>query len=401
MPQLHAITTCEARGGCAKGGVVLTIIDQTATPHLASRDFAEAAWRSNPKLAPNWWRENLGETHSKFACDTRIGAPESLSAALNLAVVSAEQPMPPGVLQLVVTTNPAMPATNIVLPTEGLDEPALAQAFQQLEARVAHGSLKRYGIWADDLASPAPHFSLQRLLELAASAAEVAWGRKKRPALQIIMAPLDVLNWGLLLTANTQHKGQAVSSLEQASRLGLMVLAVPQAWPAAEATQQPPAAALQALAHVAQAEVALHQQLRGQWPHLAEQPVFSVMKILNEGLPPFPHASALLGWHQHSWPLLQQALQGLPQAENLLQAWQQLIPHLPALAAAAAAPLALQALEMMQLPAPWQGLPAHLQQLAVLASVPGISAVLVPPTTDLAALHNLPDFPDLGALLAR
>lgn len=383
---------------------MLTIVDSNATGSViptASRSYAEAAWRANPRLAPNWWRENLGETHSKFACDGRplAVATRVLGQGVNLLLATPDTvpaQIPAGVVVVLQTTDIQAAADYILLPLAEIEDADVSAAFTALEHRVAQGTLQAYGVVAADLGAATPHFALHRLLELAAEAAETAWGRKKRPSLRMVLAQLDVLDWGLLFTPNTQHKTAAVSALELAARLGLMVLVQPQAVPSAVAS----AAALQALTKVAEAEAALHQTLQGQWPHVAGQPVFSVLKLLQSGQPPWPTPAVAHAWQQAVWPSLQAALQALPAAGSLMVAWGELLPYLQELVQAAAAPLAQQALQQLQLPAPWAELPPTLQQLALLASVPGVGAVVVPPHTDVSALHPLPDIPDLGALLA-
>jgi hypothetical protein len=383
---------------------MLTIVDGNATQTSVmapSRAYAEAAWAANPALAPNWWRENLGETHSKFAYDGRMiaAAPRVLGQGVNLLLATpATRPaqLPAGVVVVLATANTQAVADYLLLPLMGLDEPALIAAFQELESRVAHGTLQAYGVVADDLGTPTPGWPLHRLLGLAATAAESTWGRKKRPSLRIVLAPLDMLEWGLLFTSNTQHKTEAVSALELAARLSLMVLVQPHAVPETVADT----AALQALTKVAEAEVALHHTLQGQWPHVAGQPVFSVLKLLESGQPPWPTPAVAQQWQQIIWPSLQAALHALPAATPLQAAWSELYPYVREIAHAAAAPLVQRALQQLPWPAPWAELPPTLQQLALLASVPGVGAVVVPPNTDLASLHALPDLPDIGALLA-
>jgi hypothetical protein len=379
---------------------VLTIIDANATPS-PSRAYAEAAWRANPSISPSWWRENLGYTHSKLAYDGRAVrlAPRALEQGVNLVLATPAtmpQGAPDGVVTLLQSAELHAPAEVLLLPTAGFDDDALLAALVVLERRVANGTLQAYGVADEGLASPRPPRPLHQLLALATQAAEQAWGRKKRPSLRVVLAPLDVLDWQLLLTPNTRHKDEAVSALELAARLGLWVLVAPRVQPTATAS----AAALAALTTLAEAEARLHQQLRGQWPHVAGQPLFSALKLLQAGHAPWPTPAMASVWRTEVWPQLRQQWALWPEASPLLAQWQVTLPWVAELAAAAAAPLAAQAIAQWQLPAPWAALSATLQQLAVLASVPGVGAVLTPPTADIGPLLSLPDYPDVGALLA-
>lgn len=380
---------------------MLTIIDANATPS-PSRAYAEAAWRANPQISPSWWRENLGYTHSKLAYDGRSVrlAPRLVAQGVNLAVATpATAPLgaPAGVVSLLQSADPHTPATVLLLPTTEVTDEALLAALVVLEQRVANGTLQAYGVADEGLASRIPLRPLHQLLALATQAAEQVWGRKKRANLRVLLAPLDVLDWHLLLSPTTKHKDEPVSTLELATRLGLWVLVAPRVHPSATAS----AAALAALATLAEAEARVHQQLQGQWPHVAGQPLFSVLKLLQAGQPPWRTPAVAAAWRADVWPLLRQHWAQWPEASPLLAQWQAILPLIPELAAAAAAPLAQQALQQWHLPAPWGSLSPTLQQLAVLASVPGVGAVLTPATIDVAPLMGLPDYPDVGALLTQ
>jgi hypothetical protein len=380
---------------------VLTIVDENATPH-PSRAFAEAAWRQAPQLSPSWWRENLGLTHSKIVLDGRQALVPAAAWPFGVNVVLATpetQPphLPAGVTALIETPEVQTPADFLLYRPATLQEEAVLADLHVLETRVAQGTLQAYGLATDDLASPTPMRPLHDWLTLAATAAEQAWGRKKRPALKILLAPLDVLDWTLLCAHTTQHRETAVSPLELAARLGLWVLVAPRAVPGTTASPL----SLQALGLLAEAEATWHAQQQGQWPHLAGQPVFSVLKLLQAGQPPWPTPQAAALWQQQVWPPLAKVLANFPNASPLRAQWYATLPYVPELARAAAAPVVLAALQRLALPAPWAALPPELQQVALLASVPGVGAVVVPPGLACQPLLALPDYPDIGALLAR
>ncbi len=393
---------CHTSGWHVKSAAVLTILSAEALPH-PSRSFAEAAWRQNPAIAASWWRENLGFTHSKVVLDARgQAALPQLPEGVNVLLGSAPWPtsLPEGVVGLLVTPNVNAPADIVLLPlTEAMQTHELLAALTELEQRVMQGTLQAYGVAAPCVAEPDTRWPLHAVLAVAQQAAMAAWGRPKRPAIRVLLAPLDVLDLSLLFNANTLHKEARVSPLELAARLGWWVLVVPQAQPQATACASTMQAALAALTQVAEAEARLHQTLHGQWPHLAGQPMFMALQALQAGHAPWPTPLIAQRFVRHIWPVLEEALQGLPSAEPLRQAWDALLPNLGTLAVAAAALPAQQALQRLALPAPWGALPPMAQQVALLASIPGVGGVLVPPTLDTTPLLALPDIADVGAVL--
>jgi hypothetical protein len=375
--------------------------EATATP---SRQWAEAAWRANPRIAPNWWRENLGFTHSKVVLDAREAPSTALPEGVNVVLTAgAPGAWAAGVICVAVTPNPTAAQAQVVLwqvPDQVTPQEATEQLLR-LEQRVSSGEIEAYGVADDTLGTAAQRWGLNTWLSLAATAAEAVWGRKKRPALKALLVPFDGVASAPLLLPSTELKGQSVPLLEQAAHLNIWVLAHPMGLKPVMA----PAEVLQALTDLAQAEVQLHVGLKGQWPHIMGQPVFSVLQPLQHGQAPWPHPCMVKPWQNLAWPALTQAFHTYgttPAGAAWVAAWQRVYPLMTTLAHAASR-TTVEALMHQRLGHALPvtaGLDVTHSHIHLLGSVPGIGGVVVPIGCDVQALLSVPDIADVGGFFS-
>lgn len=390
---------CPARADAAKLSTMLKIIEAQPSSN-PSRAWVEAAWRENPAISPSWWRENLGFTHSKFICDARDAAEVTLPEGVNVVLSGGQDlALPEGIVQLAMVSDATQPcAADVVLwqPPVAADDATCIAAFTVLEQRVRMGELVAYGLDEPLLGHMGQLRPLHAWLALAEQAAEAVWGRKKRPALRVLYTRVDALATAPLLWPSTLLKGQTVPLLEHAVHLGLWVLALPCSRQRGEA----PHHALAALAQVAEAEVALHAELQGQWPHVAGQPVFMVLPALQQGHAPWRHPVHAVQWQRSAWPALQNAMQSLEgeAAQIWRENWQVLHPLVPDLANSAAAqalPLLMRA-RQQHLPKPFWGLGMEAQHLMLCVAMPGVGGVVVAEDVDTRPVLGVADCPDIG-----
>jgi hypothetical protein len=376
----------------------------------------DACWAARPRLNPQAFRETLGFTAGKLWLDLRAALPGGgtlLTAwrhGLNGWLLS-----PATLTQL--TLPAALARETLVLAFESADAAAPAQPveifftaqprpdFTALEHLARAGLTLYYGLAT---AAPPP---LSLYSEQAEAAAARVWGRRKRPGLRALLAPLNPADTALLHHPTSTHQGEAVSAAEYAARLGWLLLAdrtntlttpdgliplLPQPDPAA----LPPA--LRALAQAAAAEQALHHALQG-WPAVDGRPLFSLLAPLGRGRPPFASPAAAAAWAGHLLPDLHTRWQTLatpataPQVQGYLAALAVLAPHASLLGQMGAATTTdrLCAALPPSLQPPAAVLPApHFSHLA--ASLPGLAGVMVPPQNlnDYLKLMEMPDHPD-------
>lgn len=385
-----------------------------------SKIYADACWAANPRLSPTWWSEALGHTVGKLALDwrTRVHQPHYLATGCNLVLASpqtwpqtctelAAAPAPQSFVTILVTPHPgvpnALPSPHFLVwqPQSGPD--ASQSELQALEGLVKSGEIEAYGLQlADSIAHP-----LHLWLDAAAEAANTVYGRRKRPALRLLMAGLDLLDLTLLTAPVTQHKTESVSTLELAARLALPVIITTSLLPD-EAAATPPAAALQVLTDVAQAENALNQALGG-WPQQNGQQLFSVLAHLAQGQAPWPTPALWHAWQAHLWPQLQTQWNTLanPASRSLISHYLLTLgavqPYGEVLAVAAAQPLLLHFLAGIasRLPQSWQGADSLALATGLLASMPGVTSLALATSFNPAPLQQLGTLPDLGKLLLQ
>lgn len=115
---------------------------------------------------------------------------------------------------------------------ENLYYSRIENAFVFLEKMVQEGKISFYGISSNTFGvdkEQGDHTNLAKVFEVAQSAAQKAWGRKKRPAFRAVEMPLNILELGSLKNVNTSAKvidgEEYVSTLELASRMNLSVIA--------------------------------------------------------------------------------------------------------------------------------------------------------------------------------
>lgn len=108
----------------------------------------------------------------------------------------------------------------------------IEKAFEFLEKMVQEGKIAFYGVSSNTFGverQQGDHTNLTRVFEAAQSAAQKAWGRKKRPMFRMIELPINIMELGALKNVNTTAHivdgTEEVSTLELASRMNLAVLA--------------------------------------------------------------------------------------------------------------------------------------------------------------------------------
>lgn len=107
----------------------------------------------------------------------------------------------------------------------------ITAAFTRLETFCRDGLISYYGVSSNSVGYPADHplaVDLARLAACADTAAQNAWGRRKRPLFRVLQMPLNLLETEALFTPNTQaatfQGSEAVSALELAARRNMTVL---------------------------------------------------------------------------------------------------------------------------------------------------------------------------------
>lgn len=385
-------------------------IHHAETDTSPSKTYADTCWQTNPRLSPDWWREALGHTVGRLALDwrTHIHQPHHLASGSNLILTSPAThaqalhviadvlPNPAAAVTCLVTPAlPSQPQATFVLWQPSLSPDDALPHLTQLETLVRSGTIEAYGLSVATLPQP----SLGAWLQAAATAAEAAWGRKKRPALRLLHLPLCLTNLAALTEITESNKDEPVSTLELAARLGLVVIASPQVWPD---DAQPPLAALQALTAAAQAEHALNQALGG-WPHAEDQPVFNILAHLSKGQAPWSTPARWHNWLTHLYPSLVSLWSGQypDQSQAYLAALHTLLPFGEALARSAAQPYWQHILATLvpRLAPQWQALPPAGAALAILSSVPAVTSLALASPYDAATLRTLPNIADIGAIL--
>lgn len=385
--------------------------EDAVTPTQA---YAHAAWHENPQISPAYWREFLGNTVSKIALDWRqhvsqtnlliqgvnfiLTSPTTYALACT-AINKTSQPEAFVTAHVTPQISEILPATYLVwqIPLS-IPEPEILTSLTQLEQAVKAGVLEAYGIHDPLLAHANTPRPLHQWLEWAAIAAEKTHGRRKRAALRVLMIETDLLNLAPFTLANTKHREESVSPLELAARLGLATIAIAPAFPTEDS---PTAQALQALTNLAQAEHTLNLALEG-WPSLHNQPLFSVLAALNQGVPPWPTPHHWQHWQTHLWPLMESYLQAhpSPQATALLNAVSLFIPYGPVLANAAAQPAIMAEISRISanLPPSWHENSPQILQSALLSSLPGLTTLALDGLNNIQAIQKLGDFSDPGIL---
>ncbi len=381
-----------------------------------SKSYADACWTADPALSPDWWRESLGYTVGKMALDwrTHLHSQSLLTSGCNLVLVSPAT-IQAAQAQVAATTHPD--AFMLILCTASLEDlpsplppfivwhPGVTtpesrqQGLVILESLAQRNHIEAYGVSLQGVSA----LPLHQWLDEAAQAAHTVWSRRKRPALRLIHGNMDLLDLSLLTTLSTQHKGTPVSALELAARLSLAVVVTSNAQPGMES---PPEAALAALTHLAVQEHTLNQKLGG-WPVRSGQPLFSVLAALSAGGSPWPTVQVWESWLGHLWPSLRDYWQtaGFAEASTetdaYLQAFTALLPHGPALSAAAAAAVATKVLEELRprFPAVWQAETPATLAAALISSIPAVTALACEAGPDIAQLAHRPNMPDVGAIL--
>lgn len=402
---------------------------ENEAPHPA-KAYADAAWAANPAISPAWWRELLGLTVSKIALDARHHLPpaEHLTAGVNLILTSPATHaavarlitgtgLPPGAVTTVCLT-----ATPILLPqphptlliwqVQG-NPPAcvLAAHLQTLERHVQNGHILAYGLAEPTLSTPSPRIPLHQWQSHAQAAAAAVYGRRKRPGLRLLLTGLDFLNLNALTLPTAEHTGERVSVMEFAARLGWGILATAPVLAPSQAEPEPDLTPVTELTAVAEQEDALNHALGG-WPQVGGQPLFSVLAALAAGQSPWPtpHHAAL--WSRLLLPTLIRQWRALPHIAAHRRAVAAYCRALAALrrSAAALGRLAATPLNAAVLQGFAPNLPPHFAanpasfttNVGLLASIPGLSALIVPHLTqpELSTLLTLPDHPDIGHFLA-
>ena len=401
---------------------------QSAEDASPTNTYADACWRDDPRISPDYWRELLGHTVGKLALDwrTSVAAERALALGTNLVLtapatharaaeaIAAQLNPIQAAVTICFTTTPAVlpqPAPTYVVwqienaPTE---EEAIA-AFTTLETLTAQGAIAGYGLADSGQSETQPAIALHQWLAWAEAAAQSAHGRRKRPALQVLAVEMDLLKLNALTPPVTQHKGENVSALEFAARLGWAVIALPLALPD---SGTPSPQALQAFVHTAQVEHQLNQQLNG-WPMMNGQPLFNVLQHLGQGTTPWLTPHHWQAWRRHVWPTIRQHWQqlqmGLPDAlcqaiVNYCHQLEALQQYGPALSEAAAQQAVSRVLAEISphFPVTWRMARPRSQVLGLLASLPAVTAVAAAPEVALNSLNDLQtqaDFPDVGAIL--
>lgn len=373
----------------------------------ATQAYAQQCWQDNPSIIPSWWRGFVGNTVGKQALDCRHGLPNPhhLATGHNLLLTS---PATHTAVQSMLgqTSNPQVYVTVLITPAPAAHlkhsphvmvweiitppEPEeIAATLAALEEAVSKGALQAYGILDPFLGEPTPRYPLHEWLSQASSAAQSIYGRRKRPALEVVITELDLLNLSTLTTANTLHKEQSISPLELAARLNLAMIALPLAMPA----DVPPAGqALQALTTLAKAEASISP-----WPTHQGLPLFSALAALKQGQSPWPTPHHWQSFARSLLPLHRQSFASYP---AYLQALENLLPYGEPLSQAAVQPILASFLKVLanRLSPPWATLPPTALAEVFISSLPGVTALASISPENTQILQKYGDFPDPGIL---
>jgi hypothetical protein len=378
----------------------------------ATKQHINNCWRQHPRLNPAAFRESLGFTAGKLWLDLRTSLPRDdlllvawqrginawLCSPRTLAALNLPQAITRDTLVL------ALESDTVETPPQPLDlffwrntTPDI-EPLTQLEHLTKQGHIAAYGI-----AAPAA-LPLHDWLNVAEAAAQKIHGRRKRPGLRALIAPLNFTQTGILHRPTCAHHGEPISPLEYAARLGWAVVAthatdlrrtdgqfIPLTPPA-----PPTLPALAALEAAVGAEQKLHQTLSG-WPTVNGQPMFSLLAILGQGESPFLSPAHGLAWATQALPptLLAWHKLNRPEATPYINSLQRLAFHAAALGGAAAAAATARLLQAMPDSSSITTNPA-LSAFNLVTSLPGVAGALAKPE-NLPALFpamTQPDHPD-------
>jgi hypothetical protein len=382
----------------------------------ATKQHVNECWRQHPRLNPAAFRESLGFTAGKLWLDLRAYVPRDdilltawhhginawLLSPRTLTSLHLPEPIRRDTLVLALESKTTdAPSQPVDILFHHSDNPDITSVIQ-LEQLARQNHITAYGI-TTHTALP-----LHEWLATAEAAAQKIHGRRKRPALRALMAPLNLTQTDVLHQPTSLHHDEHISPLEYAARLGWAVVATHatelqradgQFIPLTEPTAPPPAA-LAALEAATHAEQQLHHTLGG-WPTVNGQPLFSLLAILGQGETPFlspAHGrawatqvlpSTLLAWHKVGRP------EATPYIVAYVDRLQRLAFHAAELGRAAAGAATARLLQALPGPASFSASPA-LSALNLVTSLPGIAGALVKPE-DLPALLPAmaqPDHPD-------
>lgn len=302
----------------------------------------------------------------------------------------------------------------------------ITEAFTFLEQACKDGRISRYGVSSNTLGMPADFddfVDLARLSACADTAAQAAWGRRKRSMFRVLQLPFNLLELGALREENTSQKtfegDKPCTTLELASIRHMAVMAnrplnalmpngqmVRLASPHSEAGIRLPAAAEE----LTEVEHALIQAADGDWPQELATIGYHWQDITNQ-----------LNGAVHTEQVCQNYLE--PQAVQVADWITEKLdnPKLYSMYASAykhfESALKAWALEMEaekttpltralteRLPEDWQDAPLQHLALNTVASTPGVTCVvsgLRTPAYVADALHLLEkgDFKDVAQIL--
>jgi hypothetical protein len=385
--------------------VILTAAD-------ATKQHINDCWRQHPRLNPAAFRESLGFTAGKLWLDLRAYVPRGdllltawqhgINAWLFSPRTLASLHLPPKIARDTLVL--ALESDTVEAPPQPLDlffwrgnNPDIT-ALTQLEHLARQGHIAHYGI-ATQATLP-----LHEWLSIAEAATQKIHGRRKRPGLRALMAPLNFTATAQLHRPTCLHHKEHISPLEYAARLGWAVVATHttelhradgQSIPLTEPTV-PKAEALAALESAAGTEQKLHHALGG-WPTVNGQPLFSLLAILGRGETPFLSPTHGLAWATQALPptLLAWHRLNRPAAAPYMESLQRLAFHAAALGHAAAGAATARLLQAMPDSTSISANPA-LSAFNLAASLPGIAGALAKPQDLLTLLPAItqPDHPD-------
>ncbi|HEX2859946.1 MAG TPA: hypothetical protein VHP58_07115 [Alphaproteobacteria bacterium] len=388
----------------------------------ATKLHANACWANMPTLNPAAFREVLGHTIGKVWLDFRTTTPRTdvlltawhhgingwLFSPRTLPALDLPEPIDRNTIVIALeseTTNTPTQPVDIFFWRSNVPN---LKALTALEHLAHNGTITTYGLSAE--APPALH----QWLAMAEDASQAVHGRRKRPGLRALLAPLNVTETAWLHQSTSINHEEPVSPLEFAARLGWGVVAthatslrradglhIPVTNPIA-----PPPAALQALENAVHAEQALNQALGG-WPTTntpsGGQQLFSLLAHLAAAEAPFASPATGLAWATTLLPdilltwgqLAARHDKGHPTAPiaPYIEALQRLAFHAQALgqASAAAATQRLFAAAGAPKTADFRGF-----SLQLATSLPGVAGALVTPQNlplHLSAMQQA-DHPD-------
>lgn len=346
------------------------------TGQSPTQRYAEARWRERPAISPSSWRVSQGWTLGKVVHDARVdvrGVEAALREGCNGILVSGAtagevlklaEGWPGGREELVVIAEGLVEGADVAL-LHVWDQAIL----ERCEAWVKDGKLALYGVVADAATD------LDAVVRMAAEAAAVVWGRRKRPMLRAVSMQLDAGDLACALAPATHHKEEHVSVLEYAARMDFLVVAEGAVADADEA------AVIRAVEDSVSAEQELYARLGG-WPERGGVTYFSIWRMLLAGVAPFPTVGAARRWRQEVLPELGVFWRGQGEA-----GYADRLDEVGRVAEGVA-------LLGIRAALGWEG--AALADVArgVAASVPGVTCVLG--RGAVAAFYTLPDVVDVA-----